>query len=155
MIAVLIVIGLAFGISVAQSGSKSASNSVMFEPEKAIDLIDAGVVFTDQPHYVCVPLSRLGISGSSEISSIRSSCDCTLVSVIKIRESATRSPEALKIDFKQEYSTENAALIQVEFTINTTSGDSHKFAIRFVSASLLTPVVSELNDIGTRRKSHD
>ncbi len=138
LLVLLIVLGTFFGLNVSQTATKSISTTATIGSDRAIDVFDAGIVFNDQPHYVCILLSRLGVSDSAEIDSIQSSCDCTVASIVAIRESATRTREAIRIDFKQGGSTERSSSLQVQFTINTWNGDSRNFAIRFLSTSQLT-----------------
>ncbi len=64
--------------------------------------IDAGIMFADQANYLCVPLSRLGISSADEVLAVNSSCECTRPSIIEYQETRAQSARALRVDFEPE-----------------------------------------------------
>jgi hypothetical protein len=101
----------------------SKSPEVARSPE-----IDAGIVFTGQTNYYCLPLSKLrldGIDSAIDIAEIKSSCDCVRASVVGYRHSPSQVKDALRIDFVPEdaASTEMIpAKLAVEITITTFAG---------------------------------
>ncbi len=61
--------------------------------------IDAGVILTDRASYLCVPLSRFGLSSSQYIESISSSCECVKPSLVRYADSSTTSAEGVLLEF--------------------------------------------------------
>ena len=70
--------------------------------------IDAGVVFADEASYLCVPLSRFGISSSTEVQSVRTSCDCTPPPIVQFCDSTGKMERALRLDFAVELASDCA-----------------------------------------------
>ena len=81
---------------------------------------EAGVVFGDQPNFLCLPLSRFGITNSDEVLSVRSSCECTRVSIVKYRDTAYGTGSGLRIDFVPEVSVSSSAFVPAELAIDVT-----------------------------------
>ena len=126
--------------NVATAGPDSKSDTV-------IESIDAGIIFSDQSNYLCIPLNRIGISSPSQIESIRTSCECVTASLVKYRENATKTVDAVRIDFVQE--TKNspsfqapAINLEVDVRILLSNGLTKSLPIRFVSAKFLDPDLS-------------
>lgn len=120
----------ASGNSVAEFATSDFSNS----PDQS--MIDAGIVFADEASYLCVPLSRLGISDSDEVLSVQTSCECTRPSVVQFDESPSKTARALRIDFRPEPSTSDSkhapSNLAVKVTLRFTGGRTTVVTIQFL-----------------------
>ena len=98
-------------------------------------------MFTDQAHYHCIPLSRIGTSSASEIKTIRTSCPCVVASIVSYQENTSRSIDSLRIDFRTEIeganSTRNASHLDVKIVVDLLRGVTCGLSVRYVNAFLL------------------
>ena len=70
--------------------------------DSAIVEIDAGVILSDRASYLCLPLSRFGLTDDEEIESIISSCECVKPSLVNYADSATTTIDGVLFDFIPE-----------------------------------------------------
>lgn len=129
------------------NGVASEASAVPNDGSTASRSLDAGVVFADQANYLCIPLSRLGISTDDEVLEVRSSCECTQPSIVKYHDTTTKAGHALRIDFKPEpviaASQASPANLAVEVTLELASGPSTTATIRFLHTSAVEVVVAQ------------
>ena len=89
---------LSFSAGCEQShGTPSVSKT-----ELASNQIDAGVIFSNRSSYLCLPLSRFGISSSKNIQEIASSCECVRPSLVRYSENSTTGADGLQFEFIPE-----------------------------------------------------
>jgi hypothetical protein len=79
----------------------SESASGFNQPEGDIT-IDGGLFFVDQPSYACIPFEKLSIAEDRKISSVSSSCECIVPSVVRYRTDAQQFKSAIRLDVKTE-----------------------------------------------------
>ncbi len=136
------VVGCGAVVDAAASGDGVASESsvVPNDESTAPRSIDAGVVFADQANYLCVPLSRLGISTGDEVLAVKSSCECTRPSIVEYQETTTKSDRALRIDFEPEPTVPGShaapASLAVEVTLELAGGRSTSATIQFLHTTV-------------------
>ena len=138
-------------------GVASESSAVANDESTASRSIDAGVVFADQANYLCIPLSRLGISTGDEVLEVRSSCDCTQPSIVAYHVTTTKSERALRIDFEPESTVPEStvpgstmpgsqaapASLAVEVTLDLAGGRSTSATIQFLHTHLAAAGINQ------------
>ena len=83
--------------SLTTRGNTSAKSMQSNLPARFV--IDAGIVFSQEASYFCIPLSRVGVVESSEVLSVTSTCECCIPSVVQYVEVDGATGRALRIDF--------------------------------------------------------
>ena len=94
-IAILIGIGslmLSSGCGVSNGITSVAKTEVAPAPME----IDAGVIFSDRASYLCLPLSRFGMSSSDDIETIVSSCEYVKPSLVRYSGSFTTTIDGVR-----------------------------------------------------------
>jgi hypothetical protein len=126
-----------FSDASGESFAKSPSNEQLSTPTPVE--IDAGIIFADEANYLCIPLSRIGIADSEEVNSVKSSCECSVPSIVQYYESGGRAARSLRMDFTPDPHAGAPALsnpvpsnIAVAVTIHLRGGRTSYTAIRFL-----------------------
>ena len=106
--------------------------------------IDAGVVFSDRSSYLCVPLSRFGLSSSENIETIVSSCNCVKPSLIRYSDTSTTTADGVLLELTSDEesgdSTPQPIHLGVVVTLTMDSGEARTVTVSF----LHSPEVSEV-----------
>lgn len=106
--------------------------------------IDAGVIFSDRANYLCMPLSRMGLSCSHKIKTLTSSCECVKPSVVQYLDSLSTTADGVLIEFVPDETTRGVAPQAVQLgivlTLTLMSGETREFTVNFLHTS---PKVSQ------------
>ena len=98
--------------------------------------IDAGVIFGDRSGYLCIPLSRLGISSSESIEAIASSCECVKSSLVRYSESSTTTADGVLLDFTPDElpddTTPQSTPLGVVVTFSIVGGGTQAVTLNFL-----------------------
>lgn len=98
------------------------------------ELIDAGVVFADKANYLCIPLSRLGLTGDDVVLSATSSCECIRPSIVTFHATSNTIGRALRVEFenKSDPNSSVPANLSVEVTLELERGALEVVMIQFL-----------------------
>ena len=125
------------------------------EPPDAIEhlrglpMIDAGVVLSDHPFYLCIPLSRIGLRSDDEIVSLHSSCECIRLQLVKFYENSnqTNSPAILlenvigdSADERKPVTVVTPASLQINVDAKLSDGRTHRFIVKLVESKLVNDI---------------
>ncbi len=109
------------GCAPASSQPRRMEIAVNAEPTAALSsTIEAGVVFGDEAKYHCIPLSRLGVSDSDQLISVKSSCECVNPAIVEFRETTTKVARALRIDFVSDPMPSGSVAAPVNLSVDVT-----------------------------------
>ena len=147
-LAVAIFLGIA---SVSFSSGCELSNAIPPVGKTAVDTahveIDAGVIFSDRPNYLCIPLSRFGLSSSEDIESIVSSCECVKPSLVRYSDSSTTTADGVLFKFIPDEASPDTAAEPMRLGVVTTftmvGGETRTVTVNFLHTP--APVLSEQN----------
>jgi hypothetical protein len=67
-------------------------------------MIDAGIFFTDETSYFCIPCERLGITELDEVTSIRATCECVRPAFVRYLSSSGIQKSALRLTIEKDLS---------------------------------------------------
>ncbi len=137
--AIAILLGIASVLFSSGCGVSNATPSVEETEVVAAPLeIDAGVIFSDRASYLCIPLSRFGLSGSEKIATIVSSCECVKPSLVRYSDSLTTTADGVLFEFDSEEasSDETPRPIQlgVIVTLTTHRGETRTVTVNIISS---------------------
>lgn len=108
--------------------------------------VDAGVVFIDESSYICLPLEKLGLRPTDNISSVSTSCNCATPSVTEFRSGLDRYSKALRLDFKADPRAmidHLPARVGMIVKIRLSSGEVHELTVNIVHTQSRNAVKSE------------
>jgi hypothetical protein len=142
-ISIGLLIGCDWDRSVAQFAVDSQRGNFSSSGNSLV--IDAGIVLLDREGYLCVPLQRLGISPSSELASVTSSCPCMEAEFINYAIGKRDSARAVLLKFKRDSPGEvesvdgrmarNAGEVSSKVEIKLANGDTLPFYVSILHSS--------------------
>ena len=98
--------------------------------------IDAGVIFSDRASYLCLPLSRFGLSSSDDIETIVSSCECVKPSLVRYSDSSTTTVDGVLFEFIPDEAFPDTAAEPMRLGVVTTftlvGGDIETVTVNFL-----------------------
>jgi len=149
-LAIAILLAIATPLFSSGCGVSSATPAVgKSEVTPASLEIDAGVIFADRASYLCLPLSRFGISSSDDIQTIVSSCECVIPSLVRYSDGATTTVDGVLFEFIPSEATLDAKPQSVQLgvvvTFTTVSGEN-----RTVTVTLLHTRALAFGDVLSR-----
>ena len=98
-----ILLAIATSLVSSGCGTSNATPSVGKTDVVPVEFeIDAGVIFSDRASYLCLPLTRFGISSSDDIVSIDASCECVKPSLVRYPDSSTTTADGVLFEFISE-----------------------------------------------------
>lgn len=122
-----------------------ASHSSNFAERHADVVVDAGIVFSDLEGYLCLTLGQIGLSSSTEIQSVSSSCDCIQPAMVEYQMANGKARHAVLLNYKREQSSledstrsnspDVAINLGVIVEVRTHDGSAHKFTVNMLRAS--------------------
>lgn len=65
-------------------------------------IIDAGVVSMARDGYFCVPLTRIGLEPSTQVTAVNSSCDCVAPRIVQYRTANRAMATAVLLEYVPE-----------------------------------------------------
>ena len=147
-LAIAIFLGIASLLFSSGCGVSNATSSVgKTEVDAAALEIDAGVIFSDRASYLCLPLSRFGISNSDDIETIVSSCECVKPSLVRYSDSSTTTADGVLFEFIPDEvppdTTPQPMGLGVVTTFTMVGGETRTVTVNFLHAP--APVLSERN----------
>jgi hypothetical protein len=130
--------------SLAFSSGCDVSTATRFVDNSQLDQghveIDAGVVFSGRPNYLCIPLSRCGDFGSEEIDSISSSCGCVKPSLVRYAETPTSIADGLLLEINPDEApsegTPPPMQLGVEVRLFMVDGKTRRVTVIFVETQI-------------------
>lgn len=111
--------------------SDGAPSVEKIEVAAAESEIDAGVIFRDRSSYLCVPLSRFGISSSENIELIVSSCECVKPSLVTYADITGTMAVGALFEFISEEASSDTGLqpLALGIVVTYTMNDGEIFTI--------------------------
>lgn len=91
----------------------ASSHRVEAEPLE----FDAGILFADESNYLCIPFDRLGLTDSTQVASIATSCECVRGSVVSFLTPDEMVARAVRLDFAPEAQSLNSPFIPVALSV--------------------------------------
>jgi len=98
--------------------------------------IDAGVIFSDRASYLCIPVSRFGLSNSDDIETIVSSCECVKPSLVRYSDSSTSAADGVLFEFTSDEASPDTTPqpmgLGVLVTCFMVGGETHIATVNFL-----------------------
>ena len=99
------------------------------------------MIFADRSSYLCIPLSRFGLSSSENIKTIASSCECVKPSLVRYSDSSTTTADGVLFEFIPDEASPDAAAEPMRLGVVTTftmvSGEARTVTVNFLHAPAL------------------
>lgn len=99
---VLVFAAIGCSESLSTPPSVSSASASGFNQSEGDITIDGGLFFVDQPSCACIPFEKLRITEDRKISSVTSSCECIVPSVVRYHTDAQQFKSAIRLDVKTE-----------------------------------------------------
>lgn len=136
---IAIFLGIASLLFSSGCGVSNATSSVgKTEVDAAALEIDAGVIFSDRSSYLCIPLSRFGLSSSDDIETIVSSCECVKPSLVRYSDSSTTTADGVLFEFIPDEAspdmTPQPMHLAVEVKLTMVGGLTRTVTVNFLHA---------------------
>jgi len=116
----------------------------------AIDVrvIEAGVVFADQPGYLCFPLEEIGFDRDTAPLSVHSSCHCVTPSLVRYQAADGSAPVAILLQYVPETELQadapQASPLAVTIDLRWADGSLQTVTINLLHTVLATVSKSEV-----------
>jgi hypothetical protein len=128
-----------FGNDASRSARQITSSSTTNSPvsSETENVVEAGIFFRNEANYLCIPLTRLGVSDDRKVMSVTSSCECMVPSIVKYFSNSGTTKYAIRLDFQDKESNDrtNPLSLSVKIQLELERGGSRAFNVSFISAS--------------------
>lgn len=96
--------------------------------------LDAGIIFGDEPSYLCFSIDRFGLRSAAQIRDVVSSCECVRPSIVEYRNAASERASAIRFDFLSEDGVADTSVssLAVNISLALTSGETRQFTLQFL-----------------------
>ncbi len=113
-------------------------NTRLSQSKSGIIVLDAGVVFSGEPHMICLPLPADVIRNASNARSLRSSCDCAKIELIDFVDVFGGQRCALLMQFAAELRDPQELLLELGIDLNDGQYVDANVCVVFAHASDVT-----------------
>jgi len=124
---VLILFGC--NVSTATTATTAETND---DVEPAALEIDAGVIFRDRASYLCVPLSRFGLSNSDNIKTIASTCEGVKPSLVRYFGTGAAAVDGVLFEFVSDGKAAEPLLLGLAIVITMDDGETRTITVSFL-----------------------